>query len=79
MSSLARTRGKNTPLLELAREFEKAAVYMAGDEPDAALPGFWERCWTKAETGRNPVRLSSRLDEIHNLRDWAGTAHETMG
>jgi hypothetical protein len=41
--------GKTTLLLELAREFGGAAIYMAGDEPDAALPGFWERCWTEAE------------------------------
>ena len=41
--------GKTTLLLDLARGFGEAAIYMAGDEPDTALPGFWERCWTEAE------------------------------
>jgi hypothetical protein len=33
--------GKTTLLLEIAAQFGDAAVYAAGDEPDAALPGFW--------------------------------------
>ncbi len=41
--------GKTTLLLELERQFDEAAIYMAGDDPDARLPGFWERCWTGAE------------------------------
>src|SRR5437660_11537066 len=49
--------GKTTLLLELARQFGEAAVYMAGDEPDAALPGFWERCWTR---GRSPRARHNR-------------------
>ena len=32
--------GKTTLLLEIAAQFGEAAVYAAGDEPDAALPGF---------------------------------------
>ena len=35
--------GKTTLLLDLGAQFGDAAVYAAGDEPDAALPGFWER------------------------------------
>jgi hypothetical protein len=42
--------GKTTLLLEIAAQFGDAAVYAAGDEPDAALPGFWERRWAAAET-----------------------------
>jgi predicted AAA+ superfamily ATPase len=63
--------GKTTLLLELARQLGEAAIYVAGDEPDAALPGFWERCWTEAETRaqRGPTVLL--LDEIHYLADWA--------
>jgi hypothetical protein len=41
--------GKTTLLLEIAAQFGDAAVYAAGDEPDAALPGFWERRRAEAE------------------------------
>ena len=63
--------GKTTLLLELAGQFGDQAVYAAGDDPSAALPGFWERCWIDAEarTRRGPVVLM--LDEIHRLPDWA--------
>ena len=63
--------GKTTLLLELAREFGEAAIYMAGDEPDAALPGFWERCWTEAEARAQRGQAVLLLDEIHHLPDWA--------
>jgi predicted AAA+ superfamily ATPase len=41
--------GKTTLLLEIAAQFGDRAVYAAGDDPDAALPGFWERQWAGAE------------------------------
>ena len=41
--------GKTTLLLELAEQFGNQAVYAAGDDPSAALPGFLERCWADAE------------------------------
>ena len=63
--------GKTTLLLELAREFSEAAIYVAGDEPDAALPGFWERCWTEAEARAQRGTAVLLLDEIHHLPDWA--------
>ena len=63
--------GKTTLLLELARQFGEAAVYMAGDEPDAALPGFWERCWTETEARAQRGTAVLLLDEIHHLPDWA--------
>jgi uncharacterized protein len=62
--------GKTTLLLELAREFGEAAIYMAGDEPDAALPGFWERCWTEAEARAQRGTAVLLLDEIHQMPDW---------
>ena len=63
--------GKTTLLLELAEQFGDQAVYTAGDDPSAVLPGFWERCWIDAEARvqRGPVVLM--FDEIHRLPDWA--------
>lgn len=63
--------GKTTLLLELAEQFSDQAVYAAGDDPGAALPGFWERCWADAEARaqRGPAILM--LDEIHRFADWA--------
>lgn len=40
--------GKTTLLLEIAGQFGASTIYAAGDEPNAALPGFWERCWADA-------------------------------
>ncbi|MGH9412669.1 MAG: ATP-binding protein [Terriglobales bacterium] len=63
--------GKTTLLLELEAQFSGQSVYAAGDDPDAALPGFWERRWEEAE------RLAARgttlllLDEVHRFPDWA--------
>jgi predicted AAA+ superfamily ATPase len=63
--------GKTTLLLELARQFGEAAIYMAGDEPDTALPGFWERSWTEAEARAQRGTAVLLLDEIHHLPAWA--------
>lgn len=63
--------GKTTLLLELAAEFGDRAVYAAGDEPDAALPGFWERCWSSAEARAEKGAAVLLLDEVHQLSDWA--------
>ena len=41
--------GKTTLLLELAKRHGSAAVYATMDGPEAALPGFWERLWLRAE------------------------------
>jgi len=64
--------GKTTLLLEIAQEFGEAAVYAAGDEPDAALPGFWERRWAEAEDRARRGKAILLLDEVHRLGDWAG-------
>jgi len=63
--------GKTTLLLEIARQFGDAAIYAAGDEPDAALPGFWERRWADAEASAQRGTTVLLLDEIHQLSDWA--------
>jgi len=64
--------GKTTLLLELAREAGATALYAACDGPEAALPGFWEGVWTRAEaTARAHGRVVVLLDEAHVLGDWA--------
>jgi len=63
--------GKTTLLLEIAGQFGDAAIYAAGDEPDAALPGFWERRWAAAEARAHHGTAVLLLDEIHQLSDWA--------
>jgi hypothetical protein len=52
--------GKTTLLLEIAAQFGEAAVYAAGDEPDAALPGFWERRRSIVITAPGDEPLASR-------------------
>ncbi len=63
--------GKTTLLLELAGRFGGQAVYAAGDEPDASLPGFWDRKWAEAETCAQRGTAVLLLDEVHHLPDWA--------
>lgn len=64
--------GKTTLLLALAKRHGKRALYVACDAPEAALPGFWEQLWARAEgladANGDAVLL---LDEIHLLSDWA--------
>jgi len=63
--------GKTTLLLEIADRFGDRAVYAAGDDPDAALPGFWERLWVQAETRAQRGKAVLLLDEVHQLSGWA--------
>ena len=63
--------GKTTLLLEIAAGFGDRAVYAAGDEPDAALPGFWDRRWAEAETRAQSGTAVLLLDEVHHLSNWA--------
>jgi len=63
--------GKTTLLLELAARFEHAAIYAAADSPEALLPGFWERLWTRAETAARRDLAVVLIDEAHVLPDWA--------
>jgi predicted AAA+ superfamily ATPase len=65
--------GKTTLLLELAETLGHAAIYAAADGPEAALPGFWERLWIRAEeTCARQGRAIVLLDEAHLLQDWSG-------
>jgi predicted AAA+ superfamily ATPase len=65
--------GKTTLLLDLAARHGKAAIYAAADGPEAALPGFWDRLWVRAEeTAGREGRALVLLDEVHLLHDWAG-------
>jgi uncharacterized protein len=65
--------GKTTILLELADAYPGVAVYAAADSPEATVPGFWERLWTRAEeAAQREGRAIVLLDEAHLLSDWAG-------
>jgi hypothetical protein len=63
--------GKTTLLLELAAHFGDAVLYAAGDEPDAVLPGFWERCWADVEGRAGHGTAILLLDEVQHIPDWA--------
>ena len=63
--------GKTTLLLELVEAFGSQAIYAAGDDPSAALPGFWERCWTESEARTQQGTALLLLDEVHRIPDWA--------
>jgi predicted AAA+ superfamily ATPase len=64
--------GKTTLLLELACELGERGIYAAADAPEAALPGFWERLWTRAEqTARARASAVLLIDEIQHAADWA--------
>jgi hypothetical protein len=65
--------GKTTLLLDLARHLGPRAVYAAGDGPEEALPGSWERIWVRAgEIAGTHGRAVVFLDEIQRFGDWAG-------
>jgi predicted AAA+ superfamily ATPase len=65
--------GKTTLLLELARVWGEKALYVASDAPEAALPGFWEQLWHRAEEVARVQRCAVvLLDEAHLLPNWAG-------
>lgn len=50
--------GKTTLLLDVAAQFGDAAVYAAGDEPDAALPAFGSAVGQKPRRELVRARLS---------------------
>jgi hypothetical protein len=63
--------GKTTLLLELVDLFGEQAIYGAADAPEAALPGFWERLFGRAEeVATSHGRAIVLLDEAHLLHDW---------
>ncbi len=64
--------GKTTLLLELAERLRPTALYAAADGPEAALPGFWERLWQRAEaSAREHGSARVLVDEAHHLHRWA--------
>ncbi len=64
--------GKTTLLLELADRLGPAAVYVAADSPEAALPGFWERTLARAEDAAAAHgKAVLFVDEAHLLDRWA--------
>lgn len=63
---------KTTLLLELAASHRKTTVYAAADGPEAAVPGFWERLWFRAQdVASREGRAIVLLDEAHLLHDWS--------
>jgi len=65
--------GKTTLLLELAAEYGDRALYAAADAPEAAVPAYWERFWTRTEDKARAGKTIVFLDEIHLLPDWAAS------
>lgn len=64
--------GKTTLLLELQAQLGPGAIYAAADDPSAALPGFWDRLWLRAEqTATEQGRAVVLLDEAPVLPRWA--------
>lgn len=65
--------GKTTLLLDLAEEYATRAIYVAGDAPEASLPGFWERLSVQIETlasDKGGMALVL-LDEIQHIDNWS--------
>lgn len=64
--------GKTTLLLELAEFLGAGALYAAGDSPEAALPGHWERLWAEVEAAASHLgKVAVFLDEVHHFPNWA--------
>jgi len=64
--------GKTHLLLKLGGELGARAVYAAADGPGAALPGWWEAQWRRAEeaaTAEAPAILM--IDEIQFVPNWS--------
>lgn len=64
--------GKTTLLLALAERYGKRALYVACDAPEAALAGFWEQQWARAEAlSEAEGDALLLLDEVHVISSWA--------
>lgn len=64
--------GKTTLLLALAQSRADRSLYVACDAPEAALSGFWEQLWDRAEAlASSKGEAFLFLDEVHLLADWA--------
>jgi predicted AAA+ superfamily ATPase len=64
--------GKTTLLNAVAESLGPVAIYAAVDGPEAALPGFWDRVWNRADQAASRKgRAVVLLDEVHLLPNWA--------
>lgn len=63
--------GKTTIALEIARKWGKAALYLAADGPEAALPGWWELQWRRAVGLAKAGKAILLLDEAQYLPNWS--------
>ncbi|MFN2114122.1 MAG: ATP-binding protein [Anaerolineae bacterium] len=63
--------GKTTLLLEIERMWPDRALYAAADTPAAALPGWWENVWARAERSGESQTTLLLLDEVQRLPDWS--------
>lgn len=63
--------GKTTLLLALEQQWSEAAFYAAADTPAAALPGWWENLWARAERSSHERPTLVLLDEVQQLADWS--------
>ena len=64
--------GKTSLLLGIAKEHGARARYAAGDGPELAAPGAWERIWGWAEETAAARRYAIvLLDEIQHVAGWA--------
>ncbi len=64
--------GKTHLLLELVEMLGPRAIYVAADAPEAALSGWWEAWWGRAEeAARQDPPAVLMIDEIPHLPDWS--------
>ncbi|HEY6368270.1 MAG TPA: AAA family ATPase, partial [Candidatus Binatia bacterium] len=63
--------GKTTLLLDLTDQIGEGGYYVAADDPQAGLPGFWDRIWTESEKRAGKGSGVLFIDEIQHIADWA--------
>ena len=63
--------GKTTLLLALAKTLGDRCLYGAGDDPEASLPGWWDRLWTAAEERAVRGKACLLLDEVQHFPGWS--------
>ena len=63
--------GKTSLVLELADQIGEGAYYVAADDPQAGLPGFWDRVWAESEKRASKSGGVLFIDEIQHVAGWA--------
>jgi predicted AAA+ superfamily ATPase len=61
--------GKTTLLLDLTDQIGQGGYYVAADDPQAGLPGFWDRIWTESEKRAGKGGGVLFIDEIQHIAD----------